>query len=275
MRQTGEGEHLRLKNRIAVVTGASRGIGSAIALALGQAGADLVINYHHDSDAAQRVARKIEKLGRRALVVQGNVSRCEEVHQLVESTLEAFGKLDILVNNAGIFVPGPIENVREQDWDRVLEVNLKGVFLCCQAVGRHLIAKKSGGTIINIASISAHLPEVNGGSYTPSKAGVIGLTKLLAVEWAKYHIRVNAISPGPVMTPLQRKAYPSKDLLDARNRAVPLGRHGKPEEIAAATVFLASDDAAYLTGEELTIDGGSQVSMFHLVHQLADSQCNQ
>lgn len=262
---------MQLKNKVAIVTGASRGIGSAIAFALSRAGADVIANYHQDSDAVLDVARRIEKMGRRALIVQGDVSRREEVNQLVKRTLEAFERVDILVNNAGIFIPCPIEEVREEDWDRVIAVNLKAVFLCCQAVGKHLIASKSGGAIINIASISAHLPEINGGCYTPSKAGVIGLTKLLAIEWARYHIRVNAISPGPVMTPLQRKAYPNEKLLCARNRAVPLGRHGKPEEIASAAVFLASDDAAYLTGEEITVDGGSQISMFHLVRQLAES----
>ncbi|MFZ0450200.1 MAG: 3-oxoacyl-ACP reductase family protein [Desulfatiglandaceae bacterium] len=262
---------MKLKDKTAIVTGASQGIGGAIALGLAEAGADIVVNYRRSSDAARNVARKIEKLGRRALVVQSDVSRREEVKQLVESALEAFNKIDILVNNAGIFIAGPIEEVTEEDWDRVMAVNLKAVFLCSQAVGKHLIARKSGGAIINVASISAHLPEINGGCYTPSKAGVIGLTKLLAIEWARYHIRVNAISPGPVMTPLQRKAYPDEKLMDARNRAVPLGRHGRPEEIAGAAVFLASDDAGYLTGEELTIDGGSKISMFHLVHQLAGS----
>lgn len=262
---------MKLKDRTAIVTGASRGIGSAIALGLARAGADIVVNYHKDSNAAQNVTRKIEKMGRRVLAFQCDVSHREEVNQLVGSALKTFGKIDILVNNAGIFIPSLIEEVQEKDWDLVMSVNLKAVFLCCQAVGRHLITRKSGGTIINIASISAHLPEIKGGCYTPSKAGVIGLTKLLAIEWARYRIRVNAISPGPVMTPLQHKAYPSQDLLDARNRAVPLGRHGTPEEIASAAVFLASDDAAYLTGEEIAIDGGSQISMFHLVHQLATS----
>lgn len=262
---------MQLKDKVAVVTGASGGIGSAIALSLAQAGADLVVNYHRDSDGAQRVAGRIEKMGRRILLVRGDVSRREDVNRLVEKGLEAFGKIDVLVNNAGILISGPIEDVKEEDWDRVMAVNLKAVFLCCQAIGKHLIARQSGGAIVNIASISAHVPEINGGPYTPSKAAVIGLTKLLAVEWARYRIRVNAISPGPVMTPLQRKAYSNQKLLDARNRAVPLGRHGTPEEIAGAAVFLASDEAGYLTGEELTVDGGSRISMFYLVHQLAGS----
>lgn len=260
---------MKLKDKVAIVTGSSQGIGSAIALGLADAGADLVINYNQNIDAANKVAEKIRMQGRRTIISQGDVSNSEDVDRIVKEATEAFGKIDILVNNAGIFITGPIEKITEQDWDQVIAVNLKGVFLCCQAVGRHMIERKSGGSIINVASISGHIPEVHGGAYTPSKAGVIGLTKLLAIEWSKYSIRVNAISPGPVMTPLQRKAYPSKKLLEARNSAIPMGRHATPEEIAKAVVFLLSDDAGYITGEEITVDGGSQVSMFELVHRLA------
>jgi NAD(P)-dependent dehydrogenase (short-subunit alcohol dehydrogenase family) len=260
---------LKLKDKIAVVTGASQGIGSGIAIGLAEAGADVIVNYNRHAAAAETVADSIRKLKRRALVLQGDVSNSEEVTAIVRKTLEAFGKIDILVNNAGIFIASPIESVTEQDWDRVMAVNLKGVFLCCQAVGNHMIARQSGGSIINVASISSHIPEINGGAYTPSKAGVIGLTRLLAVEWAEHNIRVNAVSPGPVMTPLQRQAYPTEALLTARNRAIPLNRHGTPADIAAVIVFLASDDAAYITSAEITADGGSQVSMFQLVHKLA------
>ncbi len=149
-------------------------------------------------------------------------------------------------------------------------MNLKGVFLCCQAVGKHMIAKKVGGTTINIASICGRLPELNGNAYSPSKAGIISLSTLLAVEWAKYGIRVNALSPGPVMTPLQKEIYSTADLLNARNRGIPMNRHGEPEEIGKAAVFLASETSSYVTGENLSVDGGSLASMFHLIRQLAD-----
>jgi NAD(P)-dependent dehydrogenase (short-subunit alcohol dehydrogenase family) len=262
---------MQLQDRCAVVTGAARGIGRAIALALARAGADVVVNSSASRNAAEETARDICRLGRRAIVCQADVSILEDVRRMVGETLEALGKIDILVNNAGIFINSPIEHVSEEDWDRVMDVNLKGVFLCCREAGRHLIERGREGAIVNVASISARFPEVNGGAYTPSKAGVIGLTKLLAVEWAKYNIRVNAVSPGPVLTPLQQAAYPSTALLAARNRAIPMKRHGTPEEIAEAVVFLASDRSSYMTGEEITVDGGSQVSMFALVNHMAGS----
>lgn len=261
---------MKLENNIAIVTGASQGIGRGIALGLAEAGADVAVNYHRNRDGAEAVANEIQALDRRAIVLQGDVSKRNDVDRMIRQTLSAFGKIDILVNNAGLLVASPIENLREEDWDRVIEVNLKGVFLCCQAVGRYMMQKKSGGSIINVASISGHIPEINSGAYTPSKAGVIGLTRLLAVEWAKYGIRVNALSPGPVMTPLQREAYPTEKLLEARNNAIPMNRHGTPEEIARVAIFLASDDSSYITGEDIKVDGGSQASMFYLVRQLAE-----
>jgi len=262
---------MKLKDKTAIVTGASQGIGRGIALGLAEAGADVTVNYHQNIDGAEAVANEISNLGRQAIVAQGDVSKSSDVDRMTRETLRAFGKIDILVNNAGIYVVGAIEDIKESDWDRVIQVNLKGVFLCCQAVGRHMIEKKSKGSIINVASISAHMPEANGGAYTPSKAGVIGLTRLLALEWSKYGIRVNALCPGPVLTPLQRIAYPTERLLEARNSAVPLNRHGTPEEMARVAVFLASDDASYITGADINVDGGSMVSMFNLVHRLAGS----
>jgi NAD(P)-dependent dehydrogenase (short-subunit alcohol dehydrogenase family) len=254
---------------VAIVTGGSQGIGRGICLGLAEAGADVVVNYHHNSSGAEEVAAEVCALGRRALVAQADVASRGDVERLVGQAAEAFGSIDILVNNAGIFAGGPIEDLPEEDWDRTMAVNLKGVFLCSQAVGRYMIQRQRGGCIVNVASIAGHMPEVNGGAYAPSKAAVLSLTRLLAVEWAKHGIRVNAVSPGPVMTPLQRAAYPSEALLAARNRAVPMNRHGTPEEMAKVVVFLASDDASYITGADIAADGGSLVSMYYLVRQLA------
>jgi len=261
---------MKLKGKIAIVTGASQGIGRGISLGLAEAGADVVVNCDRNIEGAETVAHEIRALGRRAIVAQADVSKSDDVNRMVQQTLRAFGTIDILVNNAGIFISSPIEDLKEEDWDRVMGVNLKGVFLCCQAVGRHMIEGESGGSIINVASISGLMPEVSGGAYTPSKAGVLALTRLLAIEWAKYGIRANALSPGPIMTPLQRAAFPSEKLLAARNRAVPMNRHGTPEEMAKVVVFLASDDSSYITGADITADGGSLVSMFYLVRQLAE-----
>jgi len=261
---------MRLKDKVAIVTGASQGIGRGISLGLAQEGADLVINCDRSIDKAAAVAAEVRALGRRAVVAQADVSSSQDVHRMVAEAIQFFGHIDILVNNAGVFVNSQIEHLREQDWDRVIAVNLKGVFLCCQAVGNHMIGRGSGGSIINVASISGVMPEINGGAYTPSKAAVLALTRQLAIEWAKYGIRVNALSPGPVMTPLQRASYPTEDLLAARNSAIPMNRHGTPEEMAKVVAFLASDDSSYMTGESITADGGSLSSMFYLVHKLAE-----
>lgn len=260
---------MKLDGKVAIVTGSSQGIGSGIALQFAAEGADVLVNYHKNKILAEGVADKIHRLGCRALTFKGDVSQKGDVNRMVQTALEKFGRIDILVNNAGIFIGGGIADLKEEIWDRVMAVNLKSVFLCCQAVGSYMIANEVRGSIINIASISGRLPELNGNAYSPSKAGGISLSALLAVEWAKYGIRVNALSPGPVMTPLQKEIYSSAALLKARNRGIPMNRHGEPEEIGKAAVFLASDDSSYVTGENLSVDGGSLVSMFHLVHQLS------
>ncbi len=261
---------LKLKDKVAIVTGASQGIGRGIALGLAAAGADIVVNCDRSADKAEAVAQEIRSRGRRALVVKADVCNHTDVQRMVQETLRTFGRIDVLVNNAGLFINSPMEDVKEEDWDRVMAVNVKGVFLCCQAIGRIMIEKQTGGSIINIASISGVMPEINGGAYTPSKAAVLALTRQLGVEWARYGIRVNALSPGPVLTPLQRAAYPSERLLAARNSAIPMNRHGTPEEMAKVVVFLASDDSSYMTGENITADGGSLSSMYFLVHKLAE-----
>ena len=261
---------MKLDGKVAIVTGSSRGIGSGIALKFAEEGADVAVNYLKNRETAESVADEIRGLGARALTIKADVSKSADVSGMVQKVLDTFGKIDILVNNAGIFIGGGIVGLQEEIWDRVIAINLKGVFLCCQAAGKYMIANKVRGSIINIASISGRLPELNGNAYSPSKAGVISLSALLAVEWARYGIRVNALSPGPVMTPLQKEIYSTPALLDARNRGIPMNRHGEPEEIGKAAVFLASEDSSYVTGENLSVDGGSLVSMFHLVRQMAD-----
>ncbi len=261
---------MKLGGKTAVVTGASQGIGRGIALGLAEAGADVVVNCDRSVDKAEAVAQEVRTQGRRALVIQADVSSSADVQRMLQEALQAFGHIDILVNNAGLFINSPMEDVKEEDWERVMAVNVKGVFLCCQAVGKHMIARQAGGSIINIASIAGVLPEVNGAAYSPSKAAVLALTRLLAIEWAKHGIRVNAINPGAVLTPLQRASYPSERLLQARSSAIPMCRHGTPEEMAKVAVFLASDDSSYITGESIAADGGSLCSMYYLVHKLAE-----
>ena len=260
---------MKLKDRVAIVTGGSRGIGKGICLGLAEEGAHVVLSCDRDMAGAEDVATQVRDLGRRAMAVKADVVNSQDVSAMVRQALDVFGRVDILVNNAGILAGSPMERLREEDWDRVMAVNVKGVFLCSQAVGRHMIERGSGGSIVNLASIAGHVPEVNSGAYTPSKAAVLALTRQLAVEWARYGIRVNSLSPGPVMTSLQRAAYPTEQLLAARNRAVPMNRHATPEEMAKVVVFLASDDAGFITGADLVADGGSLVSMYYLVHQLA------
>jgi NAD(P)-dependent dehydrogenase (short-subunit alcohol dehydrogenase family) len=261
---------MKLRDKVAIVTGASQGIGKGIAIGLAAAGADVVVNYYKNAAGAEAVKNEILKIGRKCLSLQGDVSVRKDVARLTQTTLSEFGKIDILVNNAGILIPGALIDLAEEKWDRVVQVNLKGVFLCSQAVGQYMSKSKLGGSIVNIASISAHMPEIYDGAYTPSKAGVIGLTRMLAMEWAEHNIRVNSISPGPIMTSLQRQAFPTQELVDARNQAVPMNRHGTPEEIAKVAVFLASDDASYITGAEIQADGGSIMNMFKLIRRLSD-----
>lgn len=220
------------------------------------------------SPAAREVSEQVQAMGRRSLPLEMDVSNGSHVRGMVKAALSTFGRIDILINVAGIFIKSPIEDVSERDWDRVIAINLKGTFLCSQAVGREMI-KQGSGSIVNFASIAAHTPQIFSGAYSPSKAGVVLLTKIMAVEWAKYNIRVNAVSPGPITTPMTDSIYNTEKLKKGRARAIPLNRFGAPEEVAQAVVFLASDEASYITGHALAIDGGSLNSMFYLMGLLS------
>ncbi|MHA0318576.1 2-dehydro-3-deoxy-D-gluconate 5-dehydrogenase KduD [Sphingomonas melonis] len=241
-----------LSGRVAVVTGANTGIGQAIAIALAQAGADVALVGR---TPAEDTAAAIRDLGRRALIVSADLSSIAPVQRIVDETVAGLGGLDILVNNAGIIRRADAVDFTEADWDAVVDTNLKSVFFLCQAAGRHMIAKGKG-RIINIASMLTFQGGIRVPSYTASKSGIGGLTKLLANEWAKHGLSVNAIAPGYIAT--NNTAALQAD--EARNAAIldriPAGRWGDAADLGGAAVFLASDAAAYVQGHILAVDGG-------------------
>jgi len=258
---------MKLMGKKAIVTGSSRGIGRAIALDLAQEGADVVVNYHKRGEKAEEVAEEIRSMGRKVLVAKADISDISSVRRMIAETIKEFDRIDILVNNAGIVHKAPMEAVSEEIWDGVMNVNLRGAFLCCKYAGEQMI-RQGEGNIINISSIAGFMPEINLGAYSVSKAGLIMLTQLLALEWARYNIRVNAVCPGPIETELIGEAFDTSELLEARTEGVPIRRFGRPEEVAKLVSFLASDDSSNITGEHIVIDGGSLRSMYYLINKL-------
>ncbi len=244
---------MNLDNKVALVTGASRGIGRAIALDLARRGARVVVNYHQNAEAAAEVVAAIQADGGEAIPKQADVGDFEQAKELITTTLDTFGQIDILVNNAGTTRDQLLMLMKEDDWDTVMRINLKGVFNCSKAAARSMMRKRQG-RIINISSVSGIAGQGGQTNYAASKAGVIGFTKSLAKELGPRGITVNCVAPGFVPTDL------TADLPDdLRQRAIeltPLRRMGRPEEIAYAVAFLASDEAAFITGEVLTVDGG-------------------
>lgn len=243
-----------LTDKIAVVTGGSRGIGKAIVLELARHGADIVIADVLLKDAEQ-TAKEISNLKRKVMVVKTDVSRKKDIDALIKRTIAKFGKIDIFVNNAGIYRVGPTEQLNEAEWDKVIDINLKGYFLCAQAAGKEMIKQKSGN-IINISSVAGIGGFANSAAYCSSKAAIILLTKALAVEWAKYGIRVNAICPGAIKTAMTDPLMKDKAFQQMIKQRTPLGRVGNAEEIAAGALFLATKASSYVTGHALVIDGG-------------------
>jgi 3-oxoacyl-[acyl-carrier protein] reductase len=239
--------------KVAIVSGASRGIGRAIALEIGSRGARVVVNYNQNSTAADEVVKTISKSGGEAFAHQADVSVFAQADGLVKAAIETYGDLHILVNNAGITRDGLIMTMSESDWDDVIQTNLKSTFNCCKAAIRHMLRRRYG-RIINIASISGIMGNPGQTNYSASKAGQMGFTRALAREVASRTITVNAIAPGFIQTDIWSTVPEDaqKSLMDI----IPLGRVGQPEEIAKAAAFLASDDAAYITGHTLTVDGG-------------------
>ena len=244
-----------LVGKTAIVTGAGRGIGHAIALGLAQAGADIVVS-DIDAETAGESAKDMEAQGRRALAVVTDVSNATSVHDLVARAREAFGRIDILVNNAGISPTYKrAERYTDQEWQRIIDINLTGVFLCCREAGKLMIEQKSG-RVINISSIGGRVTLPRLIAYCAAKGGVEQITRVLAVEWAEHNILVNAVAPAYVQTPMTSSMMESDSIREATLRQTPLGRLARPEEVGAAVVFLASDEASYVTGHTLYVDGG-------------------
>jgi NAD(P)-dependent dehydrogenase (short-subunit alcohol dehydrogenase family) len=262
--QSGLSVPKRLQGRAAIVTGAGQGLGRAIAERLAGEGATVAIADLREDSAAQ-VAAQIGAAGGRALALRTDVTQARDVAAMVRHTLSELGRLDILVNNAGV-VPKVFSVVElpEEEWVRMLAVNLTSVFLCCREVARHFVTQERG-CIVNVSSINGINPSVLVAGYNAAKAGVISLTKTLALELAAYGVRVNAVCPGPVYTAFNRDLMAQRaaflgigleDMVEQVRRVVPLGRWGEPEDTAAAVAFLVSDDAAFITGESLAVAGG-------------------
>lgn len=242
-----------LEGKKALVTGASRGIGRAIAVALAEAGADVAINYSGSEAAAAETAKAVEAHGRRAIILKANVGKSDEFEAMVKEVVDQFGSIDILVNNAGITRDNLIMRMKEEEFDQVIETNLKGVFNGIKAVTRPMM-KQRAGRIINISSVVGVLGNPGQANYVAAKAGVIGLTKSSARELASRGITVNCIAPGFIQTEMTDKL--SSEMKESLSKQIPLSRLGAAEDIAAAVRFLASDAASYMTGQTVHIDGG-------------------
>ena len=243
---------MKLNDKVALVTGAAQGIGKAVAILLARNGADMVVS-DVNLEKAGETAKEIEAIGRKAMAIRVDVAHLGDVEQMVDAVLEGFGRIDILVNNAGITRDKLILRMTEEDWDAVLSINLKGTFNCTKAVVKQM-SKQRSGKIVNIASVSGEMGNAGQANYSASKAGVIGLTKTIAREFAQRGINVNAVAPGYIQTPMT-ETLPDKVKEELR-RMIPLERLGLPEDVAEAVLFLVSETSSYITGQVLNVNGG-------------------
>ncbi|MBF8248938.1 MAG: putative oxidoreductase [Bacteroidetes bacterium] len=246
---------ISLKNRVSLVTGASRGIGRATALMLAQAGSDIALNYVQQDDNARKVQESIGKLGRKALLHKGNVGKASVARDFINQAVAEFGHIDIVVNNAGIWTFSEIGNTEESVWDETIEVNLKSVFNVCNSAVPYL--KKNGGRVINIASTAGQRGEAFHSHYAASKGGILAFTKSLAVELAPHKVLVNAVAPGWVDTELNDEVFADRTFRQQIVDSIPLGRIATAEDVAGAVLFLASDLANHITGATINVNGGS------------------
>jgi NAD(P)-dependent dehydrogenase (short-subunit alcohol dehydrogenase family) len=245
---------MSLEGKVAIVTGSGRGLGKAMALALADAGADLVVTARTSSEIDE-TAQEIEKLGRRVLAIPSDVTDPGRVAHLMKSTLERFGKVDILVNNAGIAIVKPLMELSQEEWRKTIDINLTSLYLCCKAIGPHMIARRQG-KVINVSSVDGAAGKATLVAYCAAKGGVILFTKALAVEWAKFNIQVNAIGPGAFYTERMAVVFDDEKLGPIRRKKIPAGREGRPDELGPLVVYLASSASDFMTGETVFIDGG-------------------
>ncbi len=247
---------MKLEGKVALVTGSSGGIGQAIAVRLASEGADIVIDYRSHPEGAEETKSKVEATGRKGLVIKADLGVVSDVRQMIESGMQHFGKLDILVNNSGLEKRADFWEVTEEDYDSVINVNLKGVFFATQAIVQHLRETKRSGKIINISSVHEELPFPHFTSYCASKGGVKMMMRNLAVELGALGITINNVAPGAIETPINKELLNNPEKLNAVLKNIPLGRLGQPNDVAALVAFLASPDADYITGSTFYVDGG-------------------
>lgn len=245
---------MRLKNKVALITGGSRGIGRAIALEFAKEGADVAITYNRSKEAADEVKKDLGKIGRKCIAVKCDVKSRTDVEKAVRTVLDKLGRVDILVNNAGVLVRGSLLETDDKTWDETINTNLRGVFYFTKAAAPHMMKQKHG-RIVNISSVAAFTTHSSSAVYAASKAGVAALTRIWSRELAKHGITVNAVAPGPVDTDMLRSASP--EVIKRYVESIPMKRLARPEDIARASLFFASEDSAYVTGQVLIVSGGS------------------
>jgi len=245
---------LDFHGRVVIVTGGSGGLGQGIAQRFAQAGAQVVVHYHANRDDAQAVVRRIEAAGGQAVVVLADLTQAEQTSSLVAQAVACYGRVDVLINNAGIYPQASLLDMPLAQWEAVINANLRSAFLCTQAVARQMIRQGEGGAIVNITSIEAENPAPQHSHYSASKAGVLLMTRAAAAEWGRFNIRVNAVAPGLIWREGLEQSWP--DGVARYLAAAPLGRLGRPEDVADACLFLASAAARWITGASLTVDGG-------------------